>query len=413
MATITPLFNLGMGAAAAGANYFGRKRQKRRDTSDEVSVDHRPRHAVGGGSLALRKSQGKTSENGGHASRLSRIMAEAKLKECSIVARYQWLSQNWLDSDNLHFQLNKQWTTAVEGPSGTMKLPVYAFNLSSLAFANVSTANPTIPFYRLQKYVTTNASTDSTVRNYHWDRQVGQDRTVPSNLTYGWQLEKRVGWGGDTTIKTNSHYFWKWSDIELSFKSTNFAPTKVHVALVRFNNTSAGPRRSYLVAGVPTQYDPEAIVRDANESDLWYDAWLARKVVHPLRRTEQMDMNKPITFLQYECICLEPNGDKQTTFTSKLFHTANKLLRCVNPTAAEASHEPDINTGASGATPLVKWNKSDSTMFQQAFPDQRKDTWLMIWADDFSGIVSSVGSSGPSCSSFDLMIRSKFLVSTT
>lgn len=415
--SVTPLFNLGMGAAAAGVNYFqGRKRQRRRDTTENTTVDERPRNAVGGGSLTFRKSSAKTSESGTHGSRFSRVLAEHKLKETSIVARYQFLSDKFMDPGNMNYQLNKQWTTNVEGPSGTMKMPVYAFNLSSMAYTNQTTTNATIPFYRLQKYVTANASTDSTVRNYTWNWQVGQDRTTPTNFTYGWQTEIKKGITPttDNVIRTNNHYFWKWSDIELSFKSANNWPTKVHVALVRFQNRSAAPRRGFLVAGNPTQYDPEAVVIDQSEADLWYDSWLARKVVHPLRRSEQIDKNQPIKFLKYECICLEPNASaQQTTFTSKIFHTANKLMRCVNPSFAESTHEPDINTGPSGTGIPPKWNKSDSMQFQGAFPDQRKDTWLMIWADDFTAPAAYNGSSGPSCTSFDLMIRSKFLVSLT
>lgn len=380
-----------------------------------TTVDQRPHLHVGGDSMTVRMAKARTREKAPVRSRLQRLLQEMKLKETSIVSRFQWLTTNaYTDPTmNLKYQLNKQWPDANEGPGYKQDMPVYCFNLSSLPYATqTSFTEPSIPFYRLTKLVNALGATDATTHNYTWKEIAGQQRDNPANDWYPWTLEKTSG--NDSAQRTNRHYLWNWSDIELAFKAPNLTPTRVHVCLVQFPNECAAPIRKYMTAGAPTAYDtlptdPQRI----SESDLWYDSFLARKTVHPLRYVQPMDKNKPVTFLSKECICLEPGRDySKGVFTSKIFHTANKLLRCVNPNKAEAAHMAGINTAVGWSKPPVTWNQDYNTDKQTGFPDRRKDTWLMIYAEDFNSVNKYTDSYPANSASFDLMIRSKWTISS-
>lgn len=364
--------------------------------------------------MVLRKGQAKSSEPGSKKGRLARLLAEHKLKETSVIGRFQFLTAGAYSGSNanvtLGYPLNKRWTggnPGAEGAGNSMDLPVYAFNLSSMVFSQNSSSNSTCPFYRLNKSQQATAAVDATTWNYKWYKQQGQLSHTPTTLLYDWTLERQTG----TQYLTNNHYFWKWSDIELGFKSIEAgAPRRVHIALVKFTNPATGPRREYFSGGGFTPWDGDVVDQKlCSESDLWYENWLARKVVHPLRRVEKYTTTQPIKFIKYQCICLEPSTTGQgVTFTQKIFHTANKLMSCVDPTLAEAQHLTDINTGPSGAFIPVKFNTNLTSASQAAFPAKHKDTWLMIWADDFEMPVQSGGPTYTPPLSFDLMIRSKF-----
>lgn len=408
--------------AAAAINTVLAKGKRGRDVTEGdstgggqgTSVDQRPHLHVGGDSMSFRMSKARTREKHPIKSRIQRLLNEMKLKETSIVSRYQWLSSNgFVDPTlNLHYQLNKQWPDANEGVGYNQLMPVYCFNLSSLPYATQPTfTDGTIPFYRLQKKWNALATTDAAQHNYTWKEQTGQERLTTNDI-YQWTLEKTSG--SDSGQRTNRHYMWNWSDIELAFKAPSVNPTRVHVCLVQFPNECAAPIRKYLSGATVTDYDTAPTdPQRVSESDLWYDSFLARKTVHPLRYVQPMDKNAPIKFLSKECICLEPgrNGEKGV-FTSKIFHTANKMLRCVNPNKAEAAHFPGINTALGAQKPPVTgWNQDYNTDKQTGFPDRRKDTWLMIYAEDFNVVGKYTDPLPSNSASFDLMIRSKWTIS--
>jgi len=418
MATVGPF--LGSSGSAAfntgfnfGVNMFKRRRRQGGGTADDTNAQARPHNHAGGPAFQFRKGQTKTTEPGAKKGRLARLLAEHKLKETSVIGRFQYLTAGaYAGSTDVTFgyPLCKRWTggtPGAEGAGNSMDLPVYAFNLSSMCFSENSSSKTTCPFYRLNKIQRATAADDATQWNYRWYKQEGQLNTNPATLKYDWTLERQTG----TNYLTNNHYFWKWSDIELGFKTIEGgAPRKVHVALVKFHNPATGPRREYYDGGGFVPWDGDVVdMKLCSESDLWYENWLARKLVHPLRRVEKYTTSHPIKFLKYECICLEPGGGLGfgSVFTQKIFHTANKLMSCVDPTLAETQHLTNINTGISGTFIPARFNTNLQSASQAAFPAKHKDTWLMIWADDFEKPQASGGTFVPPLS-FDLMIRSKF-----
>lgn len=163
--------------AAAAINTVLAKGKRGRDVTEGdstgggqgTSVDQRPHLHVGGDSMSFRMSKARTREKHPIKSRIQRLLNEMKLKETSIVSRYQWLSSNgFVDPTlNLHYQLNKQWPDANEGVGYNQLMPVYCFNLSSLPYATQPTfTDGTIPFYRLQKKWNALATTDAAQHNY-------------------------------------------------------------------------------------------------------------------------------------------------------------------------------------------------------------------------------------------------------
>lgn len=408
------------GAAMAYASSGGRKR--RPSTSDGTSQQSRPMHHVGGLNMQYRKGTCRTSEKKQVKGRIQRLLIEHKLKETSFIARFQKLTNGLYSGEGgrairAAYALDKQWqggTPGAEEAGQYMNLPVYAFNLSTLPLATVDEPTDisyTAPFYRLAKLKQASAVADATNQNYYWFTQKGQKRLNPDEPSAIWQLEQIKGNPAiDTKVIRNDHYMWKWSDIEIAFAGSGLAPRRVHMALCRFKNPAAGPRRHYGAHTDPASYDVyQADPKIVCASDLWWDKWLARKTVHPLRPTEAMHTSNVVDFLTYQCICLEPKENQHgaNVWTQKMFHTANKLMYAVDPSLAETNHEPDINTGPSGAFIKPKYNKDNKALTQGSFPAKYADTWLMIWAEDYDMPKPLFGGGEPNLS-FDLMIRGKY-----
>lgn len=372
-----------------------------------TSVDQRPHLHVGGDSMAFRKARGRTKERGGIKSRMQLLIAQQRLLETYVVARFQYLTADGFSNplENLYYQLDKQ--TAA---GGWQNMPVYAFNLSSLPNMYLPGNAPTVPMYRLQKYIQPTGADDALIHNYQWIFKNGQDRLAPTTLTPYWQVEKVQGIDGSQhPIK---QYMYNWSDIEIACKAPDVSATRVHVALVHFNNPAAAPKRYYNggdSANTPVPYDVDPDQRTCSKADLWYDNFLARKTTHPMRSVDPMEKNQAIKFLSKECICLEPGRTiTKGVFSSKIFHTANKLLRCTDAQLAEKFHEPNINTATAGNKPLVVWNLNKQQESTRGFPDRRKDTWLFIYAEDFNPVRAISAPTTPISASFDLKIRSKW-----
>lgn len=393
--------------------------QPRRNTTDQTVSTARPRNHAGGLAYNWRKGTAKTKEKGPRKTRLQMILAEHKLHEASITARYQGLSAYTFASGTTPatstYALNKKWldgAAGTEGANNTMLLPVYAFNLSSFPlFLQTSTTDGrTAPFYRLSKLQKGTAVEDATLQNYGWIPQMGQTKEANATDIY-WQVEQIKAapsvLANANTITPN-YYNWKWAEIELAFNSIAPVPRKVHIALCKFRNPVHGPVRSYRDGAATRSYDANTLdTKVVSESDLWWDQWLARKTTHPMRSVQPMHKTNPIHFLNYECICLEnPEG----VFTQRIMHTANKMMMCSNANLAEKIHDPAVNTGVSGSYIPPVWNLDNTALHQGAFPDRHKDTWLMIWADDFEQPRPVTDASYITPLSFDLKIRGKYTV---
>lgn len=357
--------------------------------------------------------------------------------KCSLVSRLQWIPENVNvynhnvapSSTNYMMRLNKQVHSNTTPDAATsIWMPVFLINLTAPPFLQGVTESKTLPIYRLLKVI----GNDNNGSNYRWtdwsdatQRLSTQDSNGATITTGAWTNERRTP--NNTGTRSHDHYILDWVDIKLNINSASTC--KVRINTVSFNNIYAGPRRQYIDSGGAYKiYDGyEAIYSEDNApltsaADLWWDKWLSRKTVHPIRTIDGLYKSKAVKFHTSECVCLTPNtqfeqhgGQSINLASSKReFHIPFKqMMKCVDPPSCEIQHKHNINTGANATTytPIPNFNSYDTTLTQGGLPPYNQDVWLMISADDFSNPTAyqTVDTLAPY---FDFVVRQKVTWST-
>jgi len=304
------------------------------------------------------------------------------------IYRFQNISAQPYANDSLDaagLPLVKQYT---DNTKTAVRLPVYAFNLTSspITVINNTTASsaPTLPFYRLIKIINATGTIDAGMLNYVWEPAYG---TASDGATASaqWQLEKSTGATTVLQARTHGTYIHEWSAVDIIANQTDNNNTrKMHIATASFPIPEAGPLRLYNDGSGFVTTDVNTTQQGANRSDLWWDHFLATKLVHPSRHVQAMTNNKAVNIINSECLCLE----NEAVLRKSYFLPNKTMYTCTDPVKAEVEHRPDINTAADiNGRPIPNWNVNQSINTGGPFPPRNKDTWMLIYADDFSKIL--------------------------
>lgn len=392
------------------------KNMRRKFIKSGTNTNVRPGLFAGGVSgPTFTESHGTIKMRKKTLTKLQKILIKEKAREQYVISRWQKLTPLAYDpaSTKLGFELRKIWSSATQGAGGAMYLPCYLFNLTSSPVTdrinNATQWGYSYPMYRLFKYVRANAAADATARNYDFAVQAGQTNDG-STSTNTYIVEKNITGGAtsDTTsVKMTDHFIHEWSNVGITLKNTgNTVPKRVHIATVQFRNRYASPLRRYTnTAGtINSTIDTDDATQYTTQADLWWDHFFANKVTNPLRSSIPMRAGKDVVFKTYECICLEP-GSSYPTHTYKKFIRNGSMYNCVNPDAAEAAHDYQLNTMTTNVDNYNVMATTDANRITP-FPRREKDTWLMIWADDFSAI-DNYDDTLNNTLTFDIVVRSK------
>lgn len=361
--------------------------------------------------------------------KLNRIIVD-QLK-CSTIVRWNFFNTsanpyifNTLAGVINHpiMSLHKQYAAA---DNNSMWMPVFAFNLTSLPyFMDGGTSMcATIPAYRLKKIITASGTADAAQPNYVWtDYSVPAERLVAlhdngTTTTYPWSLQKQIGnTPGTTAPRNHNKYIIDWANAELCF----YAPmtTKVNVATVSFNNKMAGPRRQYLKGTTVITYDAEDGTnlgdQDTAKADLWWDHYLSKKTVHPIRSIEPGMKSKSVQFHTNECICIQ-GGGADAVYKKSMHFPFQQLMTCPNAYGIEGQHRPNINTSVVDTHCIPTWNSFNVANTQSAFPKKEDDVWLLITCNDFeapAAFTNGAVTTDIHRLHFDIVLTQKTTVST-
>lgn len=413
--------------AAAASNIINKMRSGKRKRGGNTALQNSrdPQHAGGVTGANYTCTNGTIKMRKKKLRRLQKIMLKDKLRDTSVIARYQGLStyvykDKSLGTNSLFYTMDKRFLDVNQNSSW---MPVYAFNLTSSPITdrinNTTLAGYTYPFYRLWKLIDAAAATDKTHQNYGWTPLAGQNDTGATATIKSYIIEQNntaASTGDTTSVKTTDVYEHLWSRVGLTLSNNGKTPIRFHIATVQFKNRYAGPMRRYYDGAAEQVYDINDATKYMSQADLWWDHFLSNKTAHPLRTAIQGTRTKDVVLKTYECICLEPsplNTGPATVMgpvhTWKKFVENGSLYKCINPDVIEGTHKPNLNAGIGVVNPVMNYNvfsTADSGR-QTPFPAREKDTWLLIWIEDYGITKTSNDISNPDVT-FDLAIRSKF-----
>lgn len=347
----------------------------------------------------------------GRSRRYGRLLESVIFKDISF---YQGINDS--SHGSRFFPLSIDYSAA-----STTYLPMYAFNLTGLAhngqlLATDPTALTGAPMYRLRKEGKLAVGT----QQYVWGRCDGNNIDASANSR--WQRE----WSSSLNHPTVDTYEHCWSSVKLLFESGT-APMgmKMHVALVKFDN-DAGPRRTLYNKALSAYevYDGAADKHVADQNDEFWEAFWARKVVHPLARFKQDNKTRCIKFLKHVTINCETMNRNDAVGSGprhlmNFFFKNHRSYNCKMPGATQvptmASEglmiaETVIGDHAAGTTPLNKpyqTNQLVPSSVSGLFDDAGKEVYMLIWCDMFGNEQSS----GSNTCSFDILVRNKYMMS--
>lgn len=306
-------------------------------------------------------------------------------------------------------------------------LPMYAFDLSSMAKGNYSipSANTFVnsdydlqPFYRL----TSQKTLSDTLADYTWAVTSGK-KNNPDGATDGtvpW-IEEATGVYPDVYPNVN-RFIHEWSDIRVVMAGAKDRPSRVHIKLVRFVKPEFAPRRILNQRGDftndPMELDP---VMDDSETvqqhDNFWDSFWGHRITNPIRSVRNT-MSLPIYEVLYHKTFnfgtklsteLNTNADQQVF---KLFYENNSCY------STETGRVDQEQTGVVGTSNTDEFGyKAWQTDRSVGIPPNvdtcpwvkgNQGTWLLVYADNFYEASGSPPTPEDNkCPSFDLLVRGK------
>jgi len=308
-----------------------------------------------------------------------------------------------------------------------LNLPVYCFNLKSMPFnsydntgGNVKVMHWGVPCFRLSKIG----------EAYSWNPVNG------SQLTYGLNGVNSVAWNGYTqcwqpidmgeTVVGENLNVSSYIPVENKFKFMFYAPVKnkhqvVHVKHVKFNNPGVGPRRYGVnsVTGAYATIDPVQ-PQDLIDSGRMYWDNLLSSINHPLYRPH-VPINSPeplVRTLNHTKFTFDTNNNDQGSFDRpaksiqylSIDHPYS-IMKTQNDSSfldvsqQEFGVDPTKNATGTQAMPgLSAWSTNSLN------PSYEKDEWLLVYADTYGSIATSVTIADNDYVSFECNCTSKFLL---
>lgn len=437
-------YNMGTTGAAAAANMFvaaarnyKRQRLNAKGTAFTSTNEKRPENHVGGPS-GMRHKNTKTVLRNKRALNKKQYqhMVLQNLTE-SYIHRWQ-LIQSEANPYSSNPERNPTWNI----PSSTFTkywtdetktrqaLPIFAFNLTTMGAVPGIASTKTIPMYRL--YLNNDTTTSKSTPQYVWSNPTtaaeqifGQNKNNVASQC--WELEYSSS--NPVTPRTHNNYLLDYCDIKLCLTSQSKVPIKFRVSTVSFNNPYAGPRRYIQRSdGTIAAWDAsEGISTSAagNDqqvqtcaADLWWDNYLAPKLVHPIRTVQKMYNSTAVTFHKTECCCLEPqessaSADTKTTLKKDIYIPFKQAIKCTSAPQGEvletANINASVNTTAGNMSSMKPvWNFLDKQLMQSGLPAREQDVWLLIQADNFDAPIVLSSLLGPQIPAyFDIVVKQK------
>lgn len=348
---------------------------------------------------------------------VKRLLNKIRRSQVEVVSRYQSLTDNFQLSYGLSCKLSYY-----ENGQNTQHLPVYAFNLSSIAHGahNVSGVVKNcfnIPFYRLSK----NSS-----NQYRWIYQLGNNNNPDGSTDgYRWYTEDQTM---SSMNPAAAEYTLDWVNIRLMLAAATTVDSHIDIYEVNFLD-KYGPKRRFFNWTDDTvhQEDPEPTGDDENDVTAWWDHYLAARTCHPFR-TDMLRKNtipKPWRILRHKTIKFgaRPDSDTNTQYGPENVPFAGPIgyrkcvnifnrydydinLRSQNPYTATAMSDRIINNENPQKPAYIPIE--DNTQFS-IFGPPEKDRWLVISAKNYCKAITDDSTGQPWLinPSFDIVVRQK------
>lgn len=298
-------------------------------------------------------------------------------------------------------------------------LPVYAVNLTALAWQGreAATSNPqyqAVPVYRLSK----NGNLSTASQQYKWESITGYDAnsSIAAKVSNRqWHNERLCG-----LPEATPYYRHLWSNIRLLLQCGSGHECTVHTDIVRFHN-ECGPQRELKLHadGTTVTFDAAPDSRTASSNDVFWESFMAKRVVHPLSRYTNTDKDLQLEFLAKGSVKLNNQSAERSLHNRNIFFVDGRVRNVCEDRAEDASYVPALNTDentkngplvgvhvagtnsncATGTNQVLSYK--GCTMYQRR---AEMDNWLLIYGDMFyAGDISS----SISCS-FDMTVRNKY-----
>lgn len=307
-------------------------------------------------------------------------------------------------------------------PADTIQMPMYAINLSALAWqGGVSTPTIgrfcTVPVYRHVK----TGNLDVTTPQYAWERVNNTINAInqPAANTSGWQF---VWNRKETDAVTTCSPFYRhlWSNIKLLFQCGTYCSCTIHTDVVRFQK-KCGPRRQYwdTVENTMRYMDAAPDQSEQNEMDVFWESYYAPRVTHPLAEYHQTEKDTFIKHIAKGAInvqMLETSNTEQPRHIREIFFKNGAVY-----SLKDESHQDEVNIGTLANqdyqhNPVAVSNHILYPNLTNMIPSQdrvlpynrneNEDVWLIIHAD-----MHARDTAAP-CS-FDFTITNKYVWSAS
>lgn len=391
-------------AALTGAGVYRIYKRMRMDTDEVV-----PPNASGGTQMCreanVRRGRKRTSAK--------RILKKLEMASDHLISRFQSLTSSPGIASSLS-QVLSYYTEADK-----QYLPVYALNLSAIAF-NSSNNSGTVqqwagyPLYRLTK---------SSTNQYRWESQLGISCTAAGGNDSAWQRED---WspGYSTTVDVTK-YTLDWVSARIMVRAADTVDTHVDFYEVSFKDW-ASPQRTAWNGSANVTEDPAPTGDDENQLKCWWDHYLAARTVHPFRSTY---LPKGVTenawkIYRHKTISMGPMNNAQTIYGTNdtlvpaghtkcenffMRYDKDIDLRSANPNSATATSDVIVgNTVPQTLGYPANTGTSQCTMFQP----RDRERWLVISAKVITKFEKTDQNPVPVASfpTFDCVLRQKVIV---
>lgn len=277
------------------------------------------------------------------------------------------------------------------GTENRIYLPMYAINLSAIAWQGYTVGNDligqykTIPMYRLIK----NGDLATGTTNYVWERIYGQNADGTSDVI--WHRK----WTDGVTDATPK-YKHNWSNIRMLIECAHNADCILHTDIVKFRN-GCGPRREYVDATAAIGvFDPALPDRENSSNDVFWESFWAHRIVHPCAEYTNTDKEKNIVFVKKGSIRMNMNEASFPNYHYRSIFFRDGAVRSLqdsrhsDSTSGSTLNEnlkaqPLDGTHAAGVSARTEPYLTNQVMAVRESSiyneDREKDYWLLVYSD--------------------------------
>jgi len=329
----------------------------------------------------------------------------AKLSEQFQKTAWSAITPNWGTASNLSIGLQY-------APGQSTSMPAVLWDLSSLPVSGEDGTFPRYnkPFYTLQKNATTGL--------YAWVNNAGN--IVPANVAGSGYYNNASLYAvvdSGSTPGRQPFFMHDWSSVGISIMGATTRTSRVHIALVEFDNCAVGPLRQYDVPNATgttwtsTFYDDNASTPDEDSAANFWDRFFSKSVNNPLYKSYiPSDGHRHMRILQKDTIVIGPeatyNEDTRGRQVQKSYfwrfnevHNASDPLQTLTYDLAN-----QVGVGTTAQTSALNPQGKINTPCNYGAYGRTK--YLMVWAD-----IGNAGSFNAAFNpSFDIRITNKHTV---